>query len=92
MHFRYIFFHISDKVCALQKLSGSYVVEDKNYERANKKSLDDCQTECLNDEKCRAMYHENGFCFIIYKDVPPTAYSGAALFYDKVCNHTYSKY
>lgn len=86
------FFHISDKVCKLQKLSGSNVVEDKDVERIAKKSVEDCERECLNDEKCRALYYLNGFCFIVYKDTPPKSYTGTALYYDKVCNHTYSKY
>lgn len=86
------FFHISDKVCELQKQSGNYVVGDTDYESVNKKTLGDCESDCLNDEKCRVMYYVNGFCFIVYKDVPSKPYSGIALYYDKVCNHTYSKY
>lgn len=94
MHFWYFFFHISDKVCKLQKLSESNVVEDRDVERATKKSAEDCERECLNDEKCRAVYYLNGFCFIVYKDVPPKPYTGStpSLYYHKVCNHTYSKY
>lgn len=91
MHFL-IFIHISDKVCELQKRSGNYVVGDTEYERATKKSVEACESECMNDEKCRAMYYANGFCFIVYMDVLPKEYTGTALYYDKVCNHTYSKY
>lgn len=87
-----IFFYISDEVCELQKRSGNYAVGDTEYERATKKSAEACESECLNDEKCRAMYYVYGFCFILYKDVPPKEYSGTSLYYDKVCNHTYSKY
>lgn len=76
----------------MQKLSGSYVVKDQDVERANKKSAEACESECLNDEKCRAIYHTQGFCFIVYKDVSPLPFSGTTLYYDKVCNHTYSKY
>lgn len=86
------FFHISDKVCELQKRSGNFVVGDEDLERASKKSVEDCESECLNDEKCRVMYYANNFCFIVYKDVPPKPYTNTALYYDKVCNHTYSKY
>lgn len=76
----------------MQKLSGNNVVKDADVERGVKKSLSDCESECLNDEKCQAMYYANGFCFIVYKDVPPEPYTSTALYYDKVCNHTYSKY
>lgn len=72
----------------MQKLSGSYVVEDQDIERATKKSVEDCERECLNDEKCRAIFYVNGFCFIVYKDVPPKPYTGTALYYDKVCTNS----
>lgn len=87
-----IFFRISDKVCELQKWSGNYVVGDADVERIYKTYLWDCESECLNDEKCRAMYYTHGFCFIVYKDVPPAPYHDITFYYDKVCNHTYSKY
>lgn len=89
MHILFVFY-ISGKVSELQKLTGNYVVEDKDFERATKKSVEDCERECLNDEKCQAMYYANGFCFIVYKDVPPKPYSGVALYYEKVRRH--SKY
>lgn len=76
----------------MQKLSGSNVIEDQDFERSSKKSVEDCESECLNDEWCQAMFYLNGFCFIVYKDVPTKPYSGIALYYDKVCNHSYSKY
>lgn len=86
------FFHISDKVCELQKLSESYLHRDVDIERAFKTSLSSCESECLSDEKCQSMFYINGFCFIVYIDVPPEPYHYTALYYDKVCNHTYSKY
>lgn len=86
------FFNISGKVCELQILTGNYIVKDEHFERATKKSLEDCESECLDDEKCRVIVYENGFCFIVYKDVPPIPYSSVALYYEKVCRHsTYSK-
>lgn len=84
------FFYISDKNCDLQERSGNYVVSDTDYERFIKTSLENCKSECLNDEKCRATYFVSGFCFIVYKDVPPKLFTDISLYFDKVC--TYSKY
>lgn len=81
------FFYISGKVSELQKLTGNYVVKDEHFERLTKKSVEDCESECLNDEKCQAMYYSIGFCFIVYKDVPPIPYSGVALYYKKILRH-----
>ena len=74
------------------KRSAETVAADTDYEKAYKDTLEKCVTNCLIDEKCKAMYYSNGFCFIIYKDAPTLKpYTGASYF-DKVCNHTYSKY
>ncbi|XP_056017716.1 sushi, von Willebrand factor type A, EGF and pentraxin domain-containing protein 1-like isoform X1 [Ostrea edulis] len=78
------------KSCILQERSGSFVVDDADYERAQKKSLALCKEECLQEEKCKAIYHLNSFCFIIYKDLSPKVYvSGGSRYFDKICNHTY---
>ena len=79
--------------CELQKRpSGITVSQDSEYERASKKSLAECQEECQNDEKCRAMSHLNAFCFIIYKESVSTKPNAASTYFDKSCNHTYCKY
>lgn len=90
MHILLHFFYILGKVCELKKRSGNYLVGDKDFERAYKTSVGDCESECLNDEKCRVMFYINAFCFIVYKDVPPVPYTGISLYFDKVCK--YSKY
>ena len=81
------------KECSLVKRLTSAVVHDEDYERAIKKdTLQDCKTDCMNDEKCKAMYYSNGFCFIVYLDAPRIILYTGSEYYDKVCNHTYSKY
>ena len=80
------------KICDMIKRPVETVAADDDYEDAYKSTLELCRTNCLNDEKCKAMYYSNGFCFIIYKDNPKTRAYAKSAYFDKVCNHTYSKY
>lgn len=67
---------------------GNYFVEDEYIERVIKKFFEDCESECLDDEKCCVIVYVNGFCFIVYKDVFFILYGFVVLYYEKVCRYS----
>lgn len=69
--------------CNLQ-YQGEFTVSDKDVELLYKSSLDSCKSDCLKSTQCRIMFHINGFCFIVNKDVDHSPYPGS-MFYLKVC-------
>lgn len=72
--------------------SGEWVASDDYVEDAYKTPLESCKNDCNQDEKCNAIYYTGGFCFIIYDKNPIINSYADALYFDKVCNHTYSKF
>lgn len=72
--------------------SGEWAASDEDYEKAYKTPLESCKNDCNQDEKCNAIYYTGGFCFMIYKKTPTIISYDDALYFDKVCNHTYSKF
>lgn len=73
--------------CNLQ-YQGEFTVSDKDVELLYKSSLDSCKSDCLKSTQCRIMFHINGFCFIVNKDVDHSPYPGS-MFYLKVCAGIY---
>ncbi|XP_062612280.1 sushi, von Willebrand factor type A, EGF and pentraxin domain-containing protein 1-like, partial [Saccostrea cucullata] len=67
---------------------GSFVVADDKSELTGKKPLELCKEECLQDVQCKALFHTNGFCYIIKQDAFPELYTidTSQLFYKIVTN------
>lgn len=73
--------------------SGEWAAIDSDVaKRLYKTPLESCKNDCNQDENCNAIHYINGFCFIIYKKSPTLNPYTDALYFDKVCNHTYSKF
>lgn len=73
--------------------SGEWAAPDADVAKPGYKTpLESCKNDCNQDEKCNAIHYIKGFCFIIYNKNPSIQFYADALYFDKVCNHTYSKF
>lgn len=76
--------------CTLQEI-GEYAVSSEDIKRKYKTSLDECKTDCVNSQQCRAMYYINRRCFIIHKEAKRVERMGSSYF-QKKCHGLYCKY
>ena len=87
-----LYFYLIALDCGMKKRLVEMVVDDTDYEKAYKSSLINCIQNCIQDANCKAAHYSNGFCFIIYMDVPRLIPYPGSSYFDKVCNITYRKY
>lgn len=74
--------------------SGEWAAADAEIKKSYKTTLESCKNDCNQDEECSAMYyiHKPEFCFIIYIKTPTLSLYAGSSYFNKVCNHTYSKF